>query len=704
MDQKSLDQIHLCINEMQMVKQLIDSKAADTFCNRLLGIYVMMRVDDVTKIWSHNIPQSAMERHLADGVKTQYNDGLRTVRDKLGAHYQTPEGKVDLFGIINIFNTIDYANTACMIDIIKDVQSQIEGCEVSVRGLCDQDLRTVVNVLRELYADDTAFLTNGSLDLFSVNKGGLIACSGPQVKGQHLRSIELMVDTAYDLFNNIFEEEKAERMFKRMLVSMVYNYHDNLITRTDINAKVPQYEEGFDKLFLQLITKNDDRHMLEGAFAKFDARYRVEAYIKKNRDVRDQACAHLDENSTVEQINKELDALDAGKLKEVYDQMVNFFNFLCNNVFTLKMLMLPARVRIYGAQMVTPVDVEDFYGEKPQETEIRELNCTEIMRAIRKKTADNEEAADALRKKLMSHDDSEYQEMIAHIEQRLREPSVGDEETTTIIHALVQAKNGYPERVQRTLLGMFMDSAIFALHGGHLLWMLPSICREDKDVDVPAILGNIIKQKKIIPTSLSVLALLHLTVVKNHSMFVDKNKAHEVSDEVKNYCAAVSNPTEKCALMLMLCQRWLHDTEYSYYRTYESEYTNFFKAELKTALYAYFKYIRLNDQKEKDYCESCLNTMHYLLLLQHLVAIENSRNQKPNVFAEMWRYNCFFRTASDVYEALGVGLLDEAVGNKEQAQTVLESIVRNNPIHDEANRVLADFYQRNPEMKEGKRT
>ena len=85
MDQKSLDQIHLCINEMKMVKQLIDSKAADTFCNRLLGIYVMMRVDDVTKIWSHNIRHDAIERILTEGVKTKYNDGLRTVRDKLGA-------------------------------------------------------------------------------------------------------------------------------------------------------------------------------------------------------------------------------------------------------------------------------------------------------------------------------------------------------------------------------------------------------------------------------------------------------------------------------------------------------------------------------------------------------------------------------------------------------------------------------------------
>lgn len=317
MDKKSIDQIHLCINEMQMVRQLVDTKAADTFCNRLLGIYVMMRVDDVTKIWSHNIAKNTMERHLAEGVKAQYNDGLRTVRDKLGAHYQNADGNTGLYGSNSIFNTIDYANTTCLIDIIKDVQSQIEGSEVAVDGLCDQDLRTAVHTLQQLYADDTAFLTNGTLDLFGINKGGVMMTTAPQVKEQHLRSIEVMVDVAYALFNNGYVYKETERMFKRMLVSMVYNYHDNLITRTDIHTDAPQYEDGFDKLFLSLISKNDDRQMLEGAFAKFDARYQVESYIKKHRDVRDHACAHLDEGSTVEQINSELDALDAGMLKEV---------------------------------------------------------------------------------------------------------------------------------------------------------------------------------------------------------------------------------------------------------------------------------------------------------------------------------------------------------------------------------------------------
>lgn len=699
MDKKSIDQIHLCINEMQMVRQLVDTKAADTFCNRLLGIYVMMRVDDVTKIWSHNIAKNTMERHLAEGVKTQYNDGLRTVRDKLGAHYQNADGNTGLYGSNSIFNTIDYANTTCLIEIIKDVQSQIEGSEVAVDGLCDQDQRTAVHALQQLYADDTAFLTNGALDLLGINKGGVMMTTAPQVKGQHLRSIEVMVDVAYALFNNGYVYKETERMFKRMLVSMVYNYHDNLITRTDIHTDAPQYEDGFDKLFLSLISKNDDRQMLEGAFAKFDARYQVESYIKKHRDVRDHACAHLDEGSTVEQINSELDALDAGMLKEVYDHMLDFFNYICNNVFCLKPLALAARIPIYGSQMVTPEDVETFYGEKPEIAGIKNWSCVEIMRAIRKKDAGFDEAKDALHKKLMSHDEMEYQEMISHIAQRLREPSVGDEEMTDVINALVNARRGYPERVQRTLLGMFMDDEIFKLHSGHLLWMLPAICREDKEIDVPQILDSIIKQKKIIPTALSILALLHLTVVKNHTCIVGNNIAHEVSDEIKSYCEAVDHPTEKCALMLMLGQRWLHDNEYSSYRSYEQQYTDFLLDEVKKAVDGYFRYIKLNDSKERDYCEKCLNTQHYILLLQHLLAIEDERKQKVNVFADMWRCNCFFRTGSDTYEALGVGLLDESVGNVEQGRMVLETVVKNNPIHDEAIRVLEEFYKRHPGLK-----
>ena len=88
MSSRELDKIRLCLNEMLMIRQLLEKKVADDFCCRLLGIYVMMRADDVTKIWSHHIEKDNPLRGIADKVKETYNDKLRSVRDKLGAHFQ----------------------------------------------------------------------------------------------------------------------------------------------------------------------------------------------------------------------------------------------------------------------------------------------------------------------------------------------------------------------------------------------------------------------------------------------------------------------------------------------------------------------------------------------------------------------------------------------------------------------------------------
>lgn len=304
MKQKVLDQIHLCINELQMVKQLIDTKAADDFCSRMLGIYAMMRVDDITKIWGHSIPKSDANYALADNVNNLYNQGLRTVRDKLGAHYQTPAGTVDLFASVEIFKSIDYANTVCLIDEISRVQLLIEGCDVVANGMCETDLRIAKGILEELYSDDQAYLTCGALDTFGINKGCVVTMSEPQVKGQYLRSIEVMVDVAKKLFDGDYIEIETKRMFKRLYVCTVFNYHDNLITRMDINDKAVQYEEGLDRLFPQLITINDNKAVLEKAFDQFEIIYQIEPFIKKSRKVRDRTCAHFDENSTVMDINK----------------------------------------------------------------------------------------------------------------------------------------------------------------------------------------------------------------------------------------------------------------------------------------------------------------------------------------------------------------------------------------------------------------
>ena len=64
MDNTTIDKIHLCLNEISICKQLFDSKKVDDVCGRLLSIYIMIRADDITKMWSHSLPKGEIERIL----------------------------------------------------------------------------------------------------------------------------------------------------------------------------------------------------------------------------------------------------------------------------------------------------------------------------------------------------------------------------------------------------------------------------------------------------------------------------------------------------------------------------------------------------------------------------------------------------------------------------------------------------------------
>ncbi|MCM1109227.1 MAG: hypothetical protein NC388_09305 [Clostridium sp.] len=699
MEPKAVEQIHLCLNELQMIKQLVDLKVADDFCSRLLAIYAMLRVDDITKIWSHNIPRDMMERCMADDVKKQYNAGLRTVRDKLGAHYQASRDANILFDSVNLFKSIDYANTVCLIDALVSVQTQIEKREIVPQGFCETaDLSMAKNVLQNLYSDDRACITTGALDLFGINKGGLISCSKEQAKAQVLRSIEVMTEVACALYSQPYVAAEVKRMFKRLYVTMVYNYHDNLITRTDIKDKAVQYEEGFDILFKNLITKQDDKAMLESAFDEFEAIYQVGALINKYRDVRNKSCAHFDENSTAEEINGKLDALDAEKLDDAYRNMLNMFNYICNNVFCLQMMAISARTPIYGARMETIRDNEDFYGEKPDAEMPREMSLTDIMRSLRRQDEKYDEACYALRFRLMSNDEQVYKKTVSEIISRLREPALSGTEQSAIINAFSQAKRGYPKRLQCTLLGMMCDTSL-KKYGIHFLWLLSSLCVEDSEIDIPAFLRRIISQEKFIPAALSLLAMLHLTVHRQHSCIVSENKPHAVSEEIKSLCESIAKPTERCALMLVLCQHWFYGDEFSAYRVYERQYSDYLELQMPCVLEGYFTYIKQKNTELYRKCLQYLATRHYLLLLYYLVCIESERNQHPNIFLDMWRCNCFILVKSDLYEALAVALITEHEGDIIRAKEIMETLVKENPINRDAINTLEDFYKRNLDIR-----
>ena len=155
---------------------------------------------------------------------------------------------------------------------------------------------------------------------------------------------------------------------------------------------------------------------------------------------------------------------------------------------------------------------------------------------------------------------------------------------------------------------------------------------------------------------------------------------------------------EKCATLLMMIQHWHHDMEYSFYRTYETCYTEYFDIELRNALKDYFRYVKLNDDVEEELCWNYFQTRHYLLLLYRLTLMEEKRLPKNNLFLAMWKYNCFTWYRGDLYEAFGVGLMTEIAGNRQRAKMIFESLAEDYPINEDAQNTLSDFRKRNPDL------
>ena len=90
----AINKMRLCIQEMKFCKSIIDCKGeVDEWCAHLFAIYITIRMDDFTKIVGKHIPKTDGKREYFTEVLTRYNDGYRSVRDKLGAHFQNPKVK-----------------------------------------------------------------------------------------------------------------------------------------------------------------------------------------------------------------------------------------------------------------------------------------------------------------------------------------------------------------------------------------------------------------------------------------------------------------------------------------------------------------------------------------------------------------------------------------------------------------------------------
>ena len=698
MDNTTIDKIHLCLNEISACKQLLDSHRVDDVCGRLLSIYIMIRADDIIKMWSHSLPKGEIDRKLSDEVKNKYNCKFRLVRDKLGAHYQTVarDKTIDIFENSRIFRSFDYNSISEFVDELFIAESLIEETETEYIGFeIIDDFNIALEAIEALYADDKACFTNSALELFGFNKGGVFTCSNEQRKAQFLKGIELMADYAYTLANKPYCSVEIKRLFKRLLICIIYNYHDNLYTRREIKPDKEQYEEGFDIIYKKLYTADDDKKTLDSVFEDFEKIYHTYEFFKKNRKIRDRACGHFDEKSNIAEINTALDSVSIDKMYEQYTNMLNLFNFICNNINLLTPLRIPPRSIIYNLQMTSIEGVTNYYGKKLEEiASLKTMTPDEIIVSLKQKDQHYNEACARMSNILYMNDSVQYNQMIAAITLRLREMNGFEADLPSILEALLKAKRGFPSRLQQTIINLLDDPEIYHGIKYHLFCILAAICSHDRDNDVKSYLQRATNNICFSIKCQAFIGYLHyLTSDKSHN--INNRQPHTVDEDFAQRLYDIDNSAGALGIWIALNQHWVLDNDYAFIRKKETHYDTFLKEGLHKSIQAYYTYSNVSDVEELKLWEIYEHNNHYLLLLSRVALFEKINNQKSNLFLELWNNNCYIRFRADIYESFGVGLLTELSGEIDAAEEIFKTILKDNPINEDAIETLAQFKERN---------
>ena len=119
----AINKMRLCIQEMKFCKSIIDCKGeVDEWCAHLFAIYITIRMDDFTKMVGKHIPKTNGNRDYFTEVLTRYNNGYRSVRDKIGAHFQNPKetgvvSDIELQQRLSIYSSLDYDNICNLVDV-----------------------------------------------------------------------------------------------------------------------------------------------------------------------------------------------------------------------------------------------------------------------------------------------------------------------------------------------------------------------------------------------------------------------------------------------------------------------------------------------------------------------------------------------------------------------------------------------------------
>lgn len=692
-----LEKLRLCITEMHYCKVILSNTTqVDEWCAHLLAIYITIRMDDFTKIAGKYIPKADDKREYFTDLLNKYNDGYRSVRDKLGAHFQRPDEnkpitEPDITKRLEIYCTLEYEQIIVLVDLAQTLFEIIrddEGVSADTEQLSTTDNMTIIDHCGKVYMDDVAHLGVDAFAIGGKNTGIMMTCSKAQGKAQLIKSLQLMTQTARDFYQLPLEASSVKRMFKRLYVCTLVNYYDNLVTR-NIDESADQYDIGFDKMIGDLATKYQPKEMLLKFFEDFHQQYNMTPKVKKLRDVRDKACGHLDLTMTADDIDKMLDGATDEAIEEIFVATDNFWEYLLKHVFLLKMLAIPARSKLYGTNFVDIERPKHFYKGEPEAAQREEKKVEELWHDIVKRTEGHDEAWSTLSGYLKNPDDINFIWLTNHLTKRFLQERLSGNEAHIIRSFVMTGKSGNPKEVMAWLLDLFYIYKPKSIRAYHvILLLMTQFAYKDKEGHTDKIIDLLLEKGNYMEQVYGLLMLQNYCVSSHDTIYHPERVT--VEDNVVEHIENVRGRIAKLGMLTAMCSYWFSGDYYCHYVKAMPNVTSWLKDEITKATDDYATYIKAGDEMIKELHE--IIEMHRFTQLNYVVGnLEEKRGHAKNMFMLNVIFDLIWPVQRDPYEQCYQALNFEMAGNNYHALHYMEWIAKENPLDEGIKKALEDM-------------
>ena len=693
----AINKMRLCIQEMKFCKSIIDCKGeVDEWCAHLFAIYITIRMDDFTKIVGKHIPKTDGKREYFTEVLTRYNDGYRSVRDKLGAHFQNPKETGDVTDIelqqrLSIYSSLDYDGICNLVDIavlLFEIVCEDASEDVALEPAASNDLMGVTAHCHDIYMDDVAHLGVDAFAISGKNTGVMFTCSAAQQKAQLLKSLQLMTQTVCGFCCLTFNVDNTKRLFKRYFITLVINFYDNFVTR-NIPDTADQYDEAFDKLIGNLGTKTQPKEELEKLLADLVSKRQLTPRVEKLRKVRDKVCSHLDLDMTLDDLNQLLDDTGMDSTIELYHDINVSWEYLLRHVFLLRMVAIPARSPLYGSEFVEINRPKQFYEENKTANAIPGKSIMELWHDVMKNTPDFEKSWYTLTQYLMHPKRMEYYELTAFLTSRFHLLILTPRETMTIRNLVMDVQHGAPEDILEWLLDVnFSTHKIAPIPYHALLYLLAQYADKDKENHLQVIIDGILASKKSLFHPYALLMLLHITMKSHHSVLHPEEVVPHplMVDYINNYPHAII----KAAMVISLCSFWFESSIYYHHVKAMGQVTAWLEETVQKALDEYCKYTKV-DEKMQQELAGIASVKRFVQLNYTLACLEKKRNQKKNPFLQYSALHLIWHLPEDQYEQCYHALAIEQMGANKDALRYMQWVADQHPLDDGIQKCLEDM-------------